>query len=289
MKAQASRTTVISVCYNSTAVLPAMLASLPAGTPVVLVDNASRDQAQLAGLADGAGAVLVRNAENLGFGAACNLGAAGAATEFLLFLNPDAALEPGALSRLEDAMDRHPAVSACNPRIIEGDGKPFFKYKSYLLPRRLWMPKGWPDADTEVPVLSGAALFVRRRAFEQVGGFDPALFLFYEDDDISLRLARQCGPLMFIRDASVRHAGGASTPPGGRVGALKAWHMGFSRVHAARKHHQPFARARALTRASLQAIAPTVLLSRRKRPLFLAAWRGVWHACIGGDSSAMRP
>ncbi len=271
----AARTTIVTVCYNSLAVLPAMLASVPKGVPVILVDNASTEAGPLDDLAEQAGARLVRNDRNLGFGTACNAGAALAETEFLLFLNPDAALEPGCIAALEAAMDRYPKAVALNPRIIAADGSPYFKRRSALLPRRQWLPRGWPAADREVPVLHGSALMVRRADFAAVAGFDPAIFLYHEDDDLSLRLKADRGRLMFVRDAAVRHAGGSSAPRSPEVAALKAWHMGRSRVYAARKHGRPWPVATALAGAIAQMLSPLNLVSRRKAAKALAFARGV--------------
>lgn len=269
------RTTVISVCYNSLAVLPTMLDSIPRGTPVVLVDNASDDHAALAQLAAERGAHLVRSEVNRGFGVGCNRGAQEATTDFLLFLNPDAALQPGALEALEAAMDRYPQASALNPRLMDGEGKPYFKHRSVLLARSAWMKRGWPDRDCVVPVLSGAALFVRRDAFAAVGGFDPAIFLYHEDDDLSLRLARECGPLMFIRDAEVRHLEGHSTVRSPQSAAFKAFHMGQSRVYAMRKHKVGGRMIFPLLAATLQLLNPVVLLSPRQRAKRWAFLRGM--------------
>jgi N-acetylglucosaminyl-diphospho-decaprenol L-rhamnosyltransferase len=280
------RVTIISVSYNSVRVLPAMLASVPEGTPVVLVDNASGDAAALEYLAQQHGARLIRNPENLGFGVACNIGARAATTDYLLFLNPDAVLQPGALDRLVQAADTdYPNASAMNPRIAEADGSPYFKRKSHLMPRSEWMPRGWPPADREVTVLHGAALFVRRRDFEAVGGFDPRIFLFHEDDDLSLRLRRERGPVLFIRDAVVQHVGGASSVRSPKIAALKAWHMGHSRVYGARKHGQPLARTGAILQAAVQLLSPLVLLSRRKRAKQWAFLRGVLRASLGHSSA----
>lgn len=272
------RSTIISVCYNSLAVLPAMLASVPRGTPVVLVDNASADGAALQRLAGESGARLIRSATNRGFGAGCNMGAAVAETEFLLFLNPDAALQPGALEALEAAMDRHPAAVAMNPRLSDGKGRAYFKHRSVLLPRRAWLARGWPAGDQVVPVLSGAAIFARRTAFEAVGGFDENIFLYHEDDDLSLRLVQAGGQLMFIRDGEVRHLEGHSTVRSPESAAFKAFHMGQSRVYAMRKHKRPLPFFSALASALLQAGQPWALLSRRLRAKRFAFIQGVLSA-----------
>jgi N-acetylglucosaminyl-diphospho-decaprenol L-rhamnosyltransferase len=223
------RITVISVAYHSAAVLPAMLASLPPGTPTIIVDNASAD-------ADALPAGTIRNARNLGFGAACNIGAARAGTEFLFFLNPDARLEPGALDALLAAADAHPEAVAFNPRIIQGDPpRPFFRRRSDLLPRSAFLPRGIPEADCAVPVLHGSALLVRRAAFEALGGFDERLFLYYEDDDLSVRLAA-LGPLRWVHGAVVRHISEASSQGVPGLAAFKARQMARARIYAMRKH-----------------------------------------------------
>lgn len=272
------RVTVVTVAHNSLAVLPAMLDSLPQSARTVIVDNASQDGAALAALAEQHDTRLIRNDDNLGFGAACNIGAFGANTEFLFFLNPDARLAPGALDALVTAGDNHPEASAFNPAITDGRGSPYFKRGSVLLPRTDKLPPGWPETDRELPVLTGAAFFVRRVAFEAVGGFDPEIFLYHEDDDLALRLKAGAGPLRFVRAAHVTHDAGNSTVRSPASAAFKAFHMGRSRVYATRKHGLPGAGRKALTSALLQLLSPLTLLSARKRAKQTAFLRGILSA-----------
>ncbi|MCB2094425.1 MAG: glycosyltransferase family 2 protein [Rhodobacteraceae bacterium] len=275
--------TIITVCYNSMAVLPAMLATVPDGVALVLVDNASDDGTELADCASRQGARLIRNDVNRGFGVACNQGAGIATTEFLLFLNPDATLAPDALDELIAAAARYPEASAMNPRIAEAGGRPYFKRSSHLMARSEKAPRGWPREDCEIPVLSGAALFVRRADFEKVGGFDPAIFLYHEDDDLGRRLREVCGPLMFIRAALVQHLGGRSSARNPEIAALKAWHMGRSRVYAARKHGRPFAFGSAALQSVLQLASPFNLLSKRKRAKSWNFFKGVFSEGISRE------
>lgn len=261
-----------------------MLSSVPAGVAVVLVDNASTDPNGLADLAAKHDADLVRNTQNRGFGNACNQGAARAETEFLLFLNPDAQLMPGALDGLLSAANTYPKASAMNPRICEADGRPNFKRRSNLMPWSEKMPRGWPETDREVSVLSGAALFVRRADFEAVGGFDPQIFLYHEDDDLSRRLRAERGPIMFIREPMVQHMGGHSTVRSPQVAALKAWHMGRSRVYATRKHGRPLPFLGSLNSALWQLFSISVLVSRRKRAKQVAFLKGVLSTLHDGGA-----
>ncbi|MCU0832209.1 MAG: glycosyltransferase family 2 protein [Rhizobiaceae bacterium] len=268
-----SRTSIITVAYNSSAVLPAMLASLPRDTEVIVVDNASSDHS--ADIATAAGAQVIRLQANRGFGPACNAGAAMAKSEFLLFLNPDAELDGDALGELEAAADRNPHASAFNPAIAGRDGRPYFKHRSVLLPRGQWIGRGWPQQDAAIPVLSGAALFCRRACFGTVGGFDERIFLYHEDDDLALRLKAECGPLLFVRSALVRHLEGNGSPRSAEVAAFKAWHMARSRVYAQRKHGVPHAFPRSLLAAAGKLLSPAIIVSRRKRAQALAFLRGV--------------
>ena len=276
------RVTVVTVTYNSGRILPDMLASLPKTVPVVVVDNGSDDANLVSEIAHGAGARFVGNKANLGFGKACNLGADLAGTEFVFFANPDVILHSGAVEELLLAADRYPSASAFNPAMDSKPGREIFRRSSVLVPRKEWMQRGWPREDTEVVVLSGAALFVRKACFELVGGFDKNIFLYHEDDDLSLRLRRRCGPVMFARAARARHWGGRSSPRTAATAALKGWHMGQSRVYAARKHDVPWAFHKALASALLQILSPVTVLSARKRSKQMAFLKGVLGLALEG-------
>ncbi|UWQ79451.1 glycosyltransferase family 2 protein [Leisingera sp. S132] len=259
------RITIITVTYNSSEIAGNLLRSNTDGVPVILIDNASQDADATRVLASKHGAQFIANSENLGFGCACNQGAELADTEFLFFVNPDAELFGDTMQQLLTTADAHPTASAFNTRVVKGDGSLFFKRRSKLIPKSLWLGRDAAKRDGEVPVLSGGALLVRKAAFDKIGGFDPKIFLFHEDDDLSLRLKEHCGPLRYAFDAKVRHLLGHSTERSAKTAALKAWYMGQSRVYAARKHGQSYGYLRALGEAILQLISPLNLLSARKR------------------------
>ena len=271
------RVTIVSVAYNSAAVLDAMLASVPVETPVVIFDNASDDRPQLRDLiaSRGGDTQLVESDKNLGFGAGCNGGAERAETEFLLFLNPDTVLFPDTLQKLTCAADRHRGATAFNPRILDDDGTAILKRRSDLLPRRAWLPRSALTQDASLPVLSGAALFVRRDDFEAVGGFDPMIFLFFEDDDLSIRLAEATGNLMYVHEAKVRHSGGASSGGSPKSERLKNWHWGFSQIYTMRKHGFWMGYVGAFVKTGLRALSPATMLSSRRRKKYKARLSGM--------------
>lgn len=272
--------TIVTVCHNSLGVLPTMLESVPGGTSVVLVDNASTDTQTLQYLAAQHGATLLLNADNIGFGPACNQGAAKAETEFLLFLNPDAQLWPGALDALIDAARTYPDASAFNPRILDRNDRQSFRRGSKIKPKER-LKGALPTADTEVSVLAGSAIFCRRVLFERIGGFDPAIFMYHEDDDLSFRL-RENGPIMYCHAAKVVHLSGHGSPRSPQVAAFKAYYSARSRVYTLEKYGHPWPRLNALGAALLRLIAPDTLLLKRKRAKNIGYLKGVLSAFKDG-------
>lgn len=256
---------IVTVSYNSSAIIGDMLQSVPPGVDVVIVDNASSDLVALRDLAHRYNANLVENIENLGFGAACNQGAAIGQSEFLLFLNPDAQLNADAISALLNAAQQHPDASVFIPQILDRKGNAAFRRRSRLLPRQEHWSGAPPDYDTEIPILNGAAFFVRRENFHAVDGFDELIFLYHEDDDLGLRLKQKCGPIWFVQKAIIRHAEGSSTVRSPAIAAFKAFHMAQSAIYTMRKHKRPFAFNKVLAHAVLQLLSPINLLSPRKR------------------------
>ncbi|NIZ61904.1 glycosyltransferase family 2 protein [Sedimentitalea sp. CY04] len=271
----AERVSVVSVCFNSNEVVRKMIKTIPPECQIILVDNGSDDIQVLHELTDEANTRLIANDENKGFGSACNQGAQLADRDFLLFQNPDTLLSENTVQEMVLAADRNPSASAFNPRISNENGSPYFKRGSCLISSAEKMPRGWPEQDQEVSILSGASLMVRRKDFEAISGFDPAIFLYHEDDDLALRLRSECGSLMFVRNALVTHAQGQSTATTPTIAALKAFHMGQSRVYTARKHNRSFPFSRALGLAIFQLFSPVVLLSKRKRSKQVAFLKGV--------------
>lgn len=274
--------TVVTVSYNSGSILPRLLASLPAGARVIVVDNGSSDDTAVVSRA--AGAELVTLSSNQGFGRACNAGERAARTAFLFFVNPDARLEAGCVDALLDAAERWPMASAFNPRIENPSGRVEFRWRSVLLPRSAWTERRVTEIETEMPALVGGAFFCRRAAFEQVGGFDPAIFLYHEDDDLSIRMRKACGPLVFVPQALVRHEAGHSSGRSPEVARLKGFHLARSRVYALAKHNRPLPWLRTFAAAVGGLIVPHSLLSARRRAKYIGQVAGAWSALKDGGA-----
>ncbi|WP_424813288.1 glycosyltransferase family 2 protein [Roseococcus sp. YIM B11640] len=226
---------VVIVAYNSAALLPSCLAAIPEECPVIVVDNASPDDSAAVAAAARPSAKVVRAGRNLGFGPGANAGFAEVTTEFGILLNADASLEPGTLDGLVAAARRYPEAAMFAPEIITPEGTMQFGHD---LPfRRLRGPVVEPVGDACCWYAGGSAMFLRMSVFRAIGGFDPEIFLYFEDDDICLRMRGAGHAIMHVAGVRVRHEGGASSAPSARLNWWKAFHQGWSRLHLEAKHH----------------------------------------------------
>ena len=231
----------VVVAHDSADMLPACLAALAGQhVPAIVVDNASRDAS--ASVAEAAGAQVIRNARNEGYGRANNIGVAAAETaEYVLIVNPDVVLRPGAVDALLAAARAWPEAGLLAPRLIEPDGRFFYQARSLLAPY-LTNPGGklaLPEGDACAPFLSGACLMIERALFLELGGFDPNIFLFYEDDDLCRRVAETGRALIHVHGAEALHGRGRSSAPApGRVFRTR-WHQAWSRAYVSRKYGLP--------------------------------------------------
>ena len=267
-----SETTVVTVSYNSAAVLGGLLRSV-GDADCVVVDNGGEQP--LDAIVAERGARLVRLDRNEGFGRGCNAGAARAQGKYLFFVNPDAELAPGCIAALERAADSLPDFVAANPLIVDARGRAYFRTGSILLAGS----GGRGEAPVEpvgLPVLSGCALFVRRAAFEAVGGFDPAIFLYHEDHDLAVRLAA-LGKLWHVPEAVVQHVAGTAAPRTAEVAWLKGYHMARSRHYVLRKHGRPLPLLRTVPALS-GLMLPHNLWSSRRRSRVLGQVRGAFSS-----------
>jgi N-acetylglucosaminyl-diphospho-decaprenol L-rhamnosyltransferase len=235
---------IIVVTYNSAHCLIRALAAAPPGAELIVVDNASSDDT-----VEQARAVahkVIANTRNLGFGAACNQGVQVAVGDFLLFLNPDAVLASNTLQLLLAAAADRPDAVAFGPRFTRSDaGTADGKDRDGAQVDREHADGAPPGnvaraGNREVSFISGASLLCRRSAFSDVGGFDERFFLYFEDQDLCLRLAER-GPLIEVGEAIVFHHPGQGARLDTRQRFAKYRHYGHSRAYFCRKHGERFA------------------------------------------------
>lgn len=229
---------VVVVNYNAGPLLVDCIKSvLEQCDEVVVVDNASSDSSILLlekVFAGKAPLRIIRNRKNLGFAAACNIGASRSSSRHLLFLNPDCSLDLGAAQKLIKALESDPQVGMVGGLLVNPDGteqgggrravptpwrsfvrafglnrfahrwpKLFFDFHLHKLPL--------PNYPIEVEAISGACMMVKRAAVADVGPWDEGYFLHCEDLDWCMRFREKGWKIVFVPTAQVTHALGVSS------------------------------------------------------------------------------
>lgn len=227
---------IIIVNWNSTQYLRQCLLSLAQNTAnvsyeIIVVDSGSFDGCDSMLRAEFAGVRFIQSETNVGFARANNLGFKVSRGEHLLFLNPDTELCSPAVDTLlaHSKALLNPGAVGC--RLLNGDDSlqstcvaPFPTILNQVLNVDFLRQRfpSWSlwgcaslfqtgDQSSQVEVVSGACLMVRRSAFERVGMFSDDYFMYAEDLDLCYKLARAGYTNHYVPQATVRHYGGASS------------------------------------------------------------------------------
>jgi len=196
-------------------------------TEIIVVDNASSDGSAAMVRQDFPSVHLIENRQNVGFARANNQAICHSRGRYVLMLNSDTLVHPGALETLVALMDAHPQAGACGPRLLNGDGslqhachpmltpgREFWRllFLERLRPRATYPMQRW-DTTTprRVEVIKGACLLLRRSALDQVGLLDDQYFMYTEEVDLCHRLAQAGWELWYEPRAVVTHFGEASS------------------------------------------------------------------------------
>jgi GT2 family glycosyltransferase len=217
---------VVIVSYNSRELLRACLTSVEVEQcgEVTVVDNSSSDGSDKVVTQEFPWVRLIKSKTNSGYGAAANLAIASCSSKYVLLLNCDTLLQRGSLQALSDYLDQHPTVAIVGPSLVNLDGTHQASCFAFPTPLQTLLKEtslskllsnDWlnssPRFAQSVPWVLGAALTIRRQAFESVGGFDPSFFMYYEEVDLCYRLNKSGWQTHFTPSATVTHIGGAST------------------------------------------------------------------------------
>lgn len=265
--------TPVLVTYNSSRILPWSLPPLAACADVIVVDNQSSDDTVPAVRRLLPKARVIDAGSNLGFGRANNLGLAQVTTDYALLLNPDARLAPDALEELRLAALAYPEAAIIAPALYDAPGQvgDFFRGPFYAPAAK---PAPEPAGDLCAEFVTGAAMLLNMRLMRQIGFFDPWFFLYFEDDDLCLRVRRAGHPIVVAHRARIEHHTRQSSAPSARTSYRRMYCMTLSKLYITRKY---FGTARCATEAlriglgSMLALLPQLLLMRADRSLKLAA------------------
>jgi GT2 family glycosyltransferase len=251
---------VIVVSYRCEALLRDCLASIrdnPATVPTHthVVDNASGDGTAEMVRAEFPDVRLTESPRNVGFGAANNVGIAAGNAPYVLVLNPDTRLTPGALDALLAVIELRPEIGMIGPRLELDDGS--FDHASRRafptplgalghftgLGRGERAPSALaqyraPDVEAgPVDAVNGAFMLIRRAALDQVGAFDERYWMYMEDLDLCWRFAQAGWVTWYEPSVTVVHVKAGTSGQHRSLKLTYAFHYGMYRFY--RDHYAP--------------------------------------------------
>jgi GT2 family glycosyltransferase len=234
--------TIVSICitsYNTRELLRQCIESVMRGVrgvgyEIIVADNGSSDGSVRMVADTFPQARLIVNARNMGFAAANNRAIGLSRGKYILLLNSDTIVLPGALERLAAFMDDHPRCGICGADLRHADGGPqscygldtptvfsmllkelpFGRHVARLRGKRTVVLPGM-DTPFEVQRIIGAALMARRKMVDAIGPLDERFFFYSEDLDWCVRARRAGWKIFCVPGARIVHYGGASS--GGRA------------------------------------------------------------------------
>lgn len=252
---------IIIVNWNVNDLLRACLRSLLEDTrslsgvssEIIVVDSASSDGSPDMVRAGFPQVRLIASDENLGYARGNNIGVAAARGRYLFLLNPDTLVKAGALARMVDYMEAHPAVGALGPQLLWPDGSPQSSrrrfptlgslfWESTLLGQ--WLPQNRysrhyhmvdcpSDQPQPVDWVVGAAWLIRADAWYQVGPIEETFFMYFEETDWCRRCAAAGWQIHYLPTAQVIHYEGKSSE---QVVAERTVRFQRSKIHYTRKY-----------------------------------------------------
>lgn len=233
------RTTVITITHNGGLVIGGLLKSLPIDLPLIVIDNASKDDTLDIVARLRPDAKIIRNSVGLGYGTAASQGLEIVETEFALLANPDSLMTEEAIDALVTAADCYPEAAMFGPLHKDGNGDIEPSHDVELWKRRKFGKLAYecvPEGPICVEFLSGAVNLVRMDVMRQVGFYDPEIYLYFDDDDMCARMLRAGHAMILVANSVVTHLNGGSVRPNRAYYWEKFWHIAWSRIYFERKY-----------------------------------------------------
>ena len=258
---------MVVVTYNSAHCVAPLASGLSGLAHLIVVDNGSADASRFGVQRHLPNAHLLALPENRGYGVANNAALALVQTEFALLLNPDCVVDASQIAALVQQADAWPDATLMVPQLTDAGGR---LQVNYSWPRNAWAPRsGAADGPLNVGYACAAVMLLRMVKLKPLGFFDPLFFLYYEDEDLSLRVFQARGQILVLPAVRITHLSRGSVRGASRWRAeyWRGFHHAQSKILFDCKHSGAQAghrrQQRELRRAVLNVAGRVLLLSPR--------------------------
>ncbi|HCP08514.1 MAG TPA: hypothetical protein DIT25_01810 [Candidatus Moranbacteria bacterium] len=219
---------IIIVNYRSGQHLKKCLASLfnnlkDIDFEIIVVNNDENENVEThcnASLQEAGNIKIINHKKNVGFGAACNIGAKLAQGNILWFLNPDTEIASAGINEVLKEFKKNKAVGIIGSKMIDEKNKIqewtagkeatilgiILNNLGYKRDKKIWESK----RTVECAWVTGGAMFIRRELFEKIKGFDPNFFMYFEDIDLCKRVRMIGKKVLHLPEVEIKHIGSGS-------------------------------------------------------------------------------
>ena len=275
---------IIIVSFRSGDIISRCLESIDKKYPVIVVENSCDDHLKSKIETQYSNVKFILPKENLGYGAANNLGIKQTKTNYVLILNPDTLLLKDTLDQLLFYANKIKDFAMLGPKIINEniviDNKDLNDEEN--------------NKEKSVSYIKGFALFINKSQFKEIGYFDENFFLYFEEIDLCKRVIENGKKIFFIPRALIKHSGGQSHSQSinNEMELNRNWHWMWSTFYFYKKHNGMFfAFLKIFTKlisSFLKIIFFTVTFHNEKKKVYSHRLSGIINS-IRGKNSWYRP
>ena len=247
--------TLVTVSYNSAHIMESHLNGM-GDSPIddkprhIVVDNASSDGSVEFIKNCDPSVEVIANSDNRGFGTACNQGINSATTRYVIILNPDTQLSHSALTTLLVALQEEENAAIAGPKVDSDSTKTGTEVVRWVI---------------------GAAVLMDKEKLKEIGYFDENIFLYYEENDLYLRVQAAGMDVIKCHDSFMPHIGGASSAESPELNTFLSWHRGRSHRIVAAKHPDHFISVEDYLKKQRRSLLRAKLTFNKRRRLDAAA------------------
>jgi len=271
---------IIIVSFRSGDIIRRCLESIDRKYPIIVVENSHDDHLKSKIESEYSNVKFILPKENLGYGAANNLGIKEAKTNYVLILNPDTILLKDTLEQLLSHASKIEDFAILGPNIIDEnitiDNKNLNDHEN--------------NKEKSVSYIKGFAVFINKSQFKEIGYFDEKFFLYFEEIDLCKRIIKKGKKIFFIPKALIKHSGGQSHSRdiNNKMELNRNWHWMWSTFYFYKKHNgMLYAFIKIFTKlisSFLKVIFFTVTLQNKKKEIYSHRLSGIINSIMGKKS-----
>jgi len=273
--------TIVIVSFKSGEILERCLNSIDNKYPVIVIENSLDKNLKFKIEKNYKNTTCILPEENLGYGAANNLGIKKVKTKYLLILNPDTILQNNTLEELLIHANKIKNFAILGPKILEGSSIKNGEVDDESLKQTE------NNIAKSISYVKGFAIFINKEQFKEIGFFDENFFLYFEEIDLCRRVIKSGKKIFLVPKAFVNHSGGQShiKSVNAEMELSRNWHWMWSTFYYYKKYNGYIFALLIISGKFFSSLIKTFLFSitfqKQKREIYRHRLSGIINSILG--------